>query len=534
MRNSVISQRIVAAWWCIFLFFCTGSLWADMVYLKDGRVLVGRIEGQNATSLTLVTEEGRQQLQKGSIVRIQYGDVEKQLEERRQRLAREAEIKRQQAESQRLAIERQKAQEEAKRLALEKEKADQLAKEAKEADAKRKAEEERDRLQQEQQQALEEARKLEESKSAIDVSTELLKEQNEIATSVLSVRSGWFRKQSAVAKTGAQLPYIGDPNRIVQGGFTVSAVSDLAELSLPFGSFNELQYESHRHNGKTGWLHRIGGMDVSASPYSVIRQENLAGIVFDGTSNQSYQTHIDSFDFFQKPRFREFSYDLLFKVYPFSKDYFENLYFIFGGAIVATDLQSKTGSFFENRSGALDPHSISPFFVPNGSRNGDLKNHYTAGLGYLQLGIGYLFPFYDIHSVDVRVVGAAGTGASYLDYEASSWIDVDGAPIVAKSSVRGNANLKARRIDAELGYSIVLYRVKLRVFGRLQKEHVSVSSVSIRSDNKTDKTNAAITLASGGQPDLSAYLLEKMKNAGPYPEAGGWLRGIGIEVGYTF
>lgn len=515
-------------------FFTPAAVLADMVYMRDGRMLIGRIDAQSATTISLVSEGGRQVLPKGQILRIEYGDPVKQTEERNRRLARDAEIARQRAESQRLAEEKKKAEAEALRLAEEKKKAERLAAEAAETEARNKAIEEAKRLEEEERKAAEESRKLEESKASVDQSTEQLEEENEITTSVLTVRTGRYTMQSAVLRNGSRLPYVGDANRIIKGGLSFNAVSDPGAVQLPFTAFRELRYETHRHRSRTGWVHTFGYLDANGSPYYVFGQENSIGSVFDGVTNLPYTSHVDSIELKDTPRLRSAEYDLLWKLYPFTQNYLDHLHLLIGGGLSASHMAAKNGLRQTDTTGSLDPSTVNPLFPAHGIQLRNSSTEYSEGTGYVHLGVGYVYPFLDIHALDVRIIASAGKGGGYLKHEEKAIIDVSGTPLISESHVRGNSEMNARRLDLEAGYAITIYDIRVRLFARMRQEHLTISSAEMRTGNGLEKMNAALTLASGGQPDLTPFLLEKMKNPAPYPEAEGYIRGIGIEAGIVF
>lgn len=531
-NRSVYHAAIIRALCVLFLF--PSSLLADMVYMRDGRMLIGRIDAQSATTISLVSEGGRQVLPKGQILRIEYGDPVKQTQERNRRLARDAEIARQRAESQRLAEEKKKAEAEALRLAEEKKKAERLAAEAAEAEARNKAIEEAKRLEEEQRKAAEESRKLEESKALVDQSTEQLEEENEITTSVLTVRTGRYTMQSAVLRNGSRLPYVGDANRIIKGGLSYNAVSDPGAVQLPFTAFRELRYETHRHRSRTGWVHTFGSLDANGSPYYVFGQENSIGSVFDGVTNLPYTSHVDSIELKDTPRLRSAEYDLLWKHYPFTQNYLDHLHLLIGGGLSASHMAAKSGLRQTDTTGSLDPSTVNPLFPAHGIQLRNSSTEYSEGTAYFHLGVGYVYPFLDIHALDVHIIASAGKGGGYLRHEEKAVIDVSGTPLISESHVRGNSEMNARRLDLEAGYAITIYDIRVRIFARMRQEHLTISSAEMRTGNGLEKTNAALTLASGGQPDLTPFLLEKMKNPAPYPEAGGFIRGIGIEAGIVF
>jgi hypothetical protein len=70
------------------LFFSGSALLAETIYLRDGRVLTGRITNQSRTDITLATPQGVLTIQKDQIRRIQYDnpqqDAAKAEEARRQ------------------------------------------------------------------------------------------------------------------------------------------------------------------------------------------------------------------------------------------------------------------------------------------------------------------------------------------------------------------------------------------------------------------------------------------------------------------
>lgn len=132
------------------IFLLGGSaLLAETVYLRDGRVLTGRITNQSRTDITLATPQGVVTIQKDQIRRIQYDNPQqdaakaeearrqeelrreqerKLQEERLKEYQRQQELQRQQNEKrleeerkQREALdEKKRAEEEKKRLELEK------------------------------------------------------------------------------------------------------------------------------------------------------------------------------------------------------------------------------------------------------------------------------------------------------------------------------------------------------------------------------------------------------------------------------
>ncbi len=518
----------------VILLAAPATLLADMIYMRDGRMLIGKIEAQSATAISLVTSDGRQLIPKGKIIRIEYGDPVKQAEERKRRLARDAAIARQRAESERLAAEKKKAEEEARRLAEEKAKAERQAAEAAEAEARLQALEEAKRLEEEQRRASEEARKLEESKEAVDRSTSELEEANEIITSVLSVRTGRYTMESAVLRNGSQLPFVGDANRIIRGGLSFNGVSDPGAVDLPFGAFRELRYETHRHRSKTGWVHTLGFLDADGSPYQVLGQEDFTGSVFDGATNVAYTSQVEGMEIKDAPRLRSLDYDLLWKIYPFSHRYLEHLHILVGGGISASHMAAKSGIRRTETTGSLDPSTINPLFPAHGTAYRTSSTEYSEGTGYGHLGIGYVFPFLDIHAVDMRLIVSAGTGAGYLNHKEEALSDVSGTPIVSESHVRGNSRMNGRRLDVEAGYGLTLYNVRIRIFARMRQEHLTISSAEMRTGYGLEKMNAVMNLAAGGQADLTPFILEQMENPAPYPEAKGRMHGLGIEVGAVF
>lgn len=516
------------------LFLSPAILLADMVYMRNGQMIIGRIDAQTATTISIITEGSRQVLPKGKILRIEYGDTARQTEEKNRRIARDIEIAKQRAESERLAAEKKKAESEALRLSEQKKKAEQLANEAAEAEARNKAIDEAKRLDQEQRKAAEESRKLEESKSAIDQSTLQLEEENEIKTSTLSIRTGQYTMQSAVLRNASQLPYVGDGNLILKGGFSFHSVSDTGRMSLSLGEFRELRYETHRHRSRTGWLHSFGYLDANGSPYYVFGQENSNGNVFDGTNNIQYTSQVTSAQTVSTPRLRSAQYDLFWKIYLLNINNFDQLHFLIGGGLTGSQVDAKNGLRQTITTGSLDPSSINPLFPSHGIQYRSSSTQYSEGTGYVHFGIGYVFPFFDIHAFDLRLIASAGKGGGYLNHEEKSIIGVSGTPMISKPHVRGNSQMNGRRLDFEAGYSITVYDIRLRFFTRMQQEHLTISSTNIRTGNGLEKINALLTMTSGGQPNLVPFILEKMQNPAPYPEAGGFLRGIGIEAGFVF
>lgn len=510
------------------------ALRADMVFLRDGRMLLGRVEAQSITTVTLVGEGGRQVLQKGTIIRIEYGDPAAQVEERRKRLAREAEIKKQRAESERLAEQKKKAEEEAARLQALQREAERRAAEAAEEEARTRAREEAHRLEEEQRRAAEEARVLEASKQAMDASTEKLQEENEVRTRTLTVRTGAYSMESAVLRNGSRLAYVGDANRIIRGGGSLTAVTDPGSVAIPFGAFRELRYETHRHRSRTGWVHTLGFLDSRGSPYVVAGRETAAGSVFDGTSNIPYSTQTESTELQRSPRLRELDYDVCWKVVPFAGEFLEHLHFVVGGGIAGSAMEAKNGWRQATTTGSLDPHALNPLYPSLGTLNTLSSNSYAEGIAYAHLGVGYVFPFLDIHAVDLRLLASGGKGAGYLNHVEQTVSTVGGQTVITESHARGTTRMSGRRLDLEGGYSITVYGVRVRLFGRMRQEALSVSSARIQTGNAAEKANAVVALASGGSPDFAPFLLERLENTGPYPEAGGVLRGVGIEVGAVF
>ncbi|MBL8021987.1 MAG: hypothetical protein JNM27_20095 [Leptospirales bacterium] len=112
----------------LVLLLLAGSLAAENVYLRDGRVISGRISNQTRTDITIETAQGTMKINKDQIRRIQY---DTQVDDKAKEEARKAEEKRrleeynrQQAEQRRQNEERMK-QEEAKRLEAEKKNQDE-------------------------------------------------------------------------------------------------------------------------------------------------------------------------------------------------------------------------------------------------------------------------------------------------------------------------------------------------------------------------------------------------------------------------
>jgi hypothetical protein len=519
----------------VFILSLTpAAVFADMVFMRDGRILIGRIESQSVTTISLVTEEGRQVISKGNILRVEFGDPVKQTEERKQRLARDAEIARQRAESQRRAEEKKKAEAEALRLAEEKKRAERLAREAAEEAERQRAIEEARRIEEEQRKAAEESRRLEESKAAVDQSIEKLEEVNEIKSSVLTIRTGPYAMESAVVRNGSRLPYVADANRIIKGGLSFHAVLDPGAVKLPFTAFRELRYEIHRHRSRTGWVHTFGYLDAELPSYSVVGQENSTGSVFNGVTNLPYTSRVDSIEIKETPGLRMAEYNLLWKLYPFTQNYLDHLHLLIGGGITASQMDAKSGLRQTTTTGSLDPSTINPLFPAHGTQFRKSSTEYSEAAGYVHLGVGYVYPFLDIHALDVSIIASAGKGYGYLNHEEKAFMDVSGTPLISESHVRGKSGMNARRLDLETGYAITIYDIRIRIFAHMRQEYLTISSSEMRTGNGLEKMNAALNLASGGQPDLTPFLLEKLKNPAPYPEAKGYIRGIGIEAGVVF
>ena len=128
------------------------SLAAETVYLRDGRVLTGRITSQTRTDITIVTPQGPMNIQKDQIRRIQYDTA---AEDKAREDARKAEeARRLQEQQQRQAEEARKLQEQQQRQAEEQKRleAEKKAQEQKVADQK-KAEEEKRKAEEAKRQA---------------------------------------------------------------------------------------------------------------------------------------------------------------------------------------------------------------------------------------------------------------------------------------------------------------------------------------------------------------------------------------------
>jgi len=145
-----------------FLTF-TAALYAENVYLRDGRIVSGRITNQTRTDITIATPQGVIKIQKDQIRRIQYdtGTDEKAQEEARKAEERRRleEYNRQQEEMKRRQ-EEQRRQEEA-RKAEEQRKTEQQKAEADKRLADQKKTEEDKRKQEEARKREEENRRRE-------------------------------------------------------------------------------------------------------------------------------------------------------------------------------------------------------------------------------------------------------------------------------------------------------------------------------------------------------------------------------------
>lgn len=137
----------------IFLFACTGFLFADTIILKSGAEVDGQIVNQSQTSITIRTPAGVRTIGKGEVRRVLYGDTYrkqqdelKRKKEEEQKRKEEEERKRQEEEERRKAEEAKKA-EEAARQEENKEKA---AEEARRQEEQERLERERQELREEQ------------------------------------------------------------------------------------------------------------------------------------------------------------------------------------------------------------------------------------------------------------------------------------------------------------------------------------------------------------------------------------------------
>ena len=65
-------QIVGMRFFLLLLLIGFSSLAAETVYLRDGRVLTGRITSQTRTDITIVTPQGPMNIQKDQIRRIQY------------------------------------------------------------------------------------------------------------------------------------------------------------------------------------------------------------------------------------------------------------------------------------------------------------------------------------------------------------------------------------------------------------------------------------------------------------------------------
>ncbi|MCE9597003.1 MAG: hypothetical protein K8S54_03460 [Spirochaetia bacterium] len=136
---------------CSALFLLwAGALMAENVYLRDGRVVSGRISNQTRTDITIETAQGTIKISKDQIRRIQYdtqGDDKAKEEARKAEEARRLEEYKRQQEEQRRLQEERKRQEDAKRLESDKKNQDEAKRLAdqKKLDDEKKREEERKR-----------------------------------------------------------------------------------------------------------------------------------------------------------------------------------------------------------------------------------------------------------------------------------------------------------------------------------------------------------------------------------------------------
>lgn len=165
MRNLII----------IFMFFITTHIFSEIIILKDGKTIKGRISRQTITKVEIILSDQKTQiLEKNQISKIIYiteEELKKQEEERKKLLNIQQEKKKKEEELRRLEEELKRQQEERQRFEEEKRK---LEEEQRVQELQRLEEEERKR--QEELIRLEEQRKKqEEEKKAL--------EQQEIATS---------------------------------------------------------------------------------------------------------------------------------------------------------------------------------------------------------------------------------------------------------------------------------------------------------------------------------------------------------------
>lgn len=75
------------------------------------------------------------------------------------------------------------------------------------------------------------------------------------------------------------------------------------------------------------------------------------------------------------------------------------------------------------------------------------------------------------------------------------------------------------------GHTVTEYGVGVRIFGRMRPKSLSISAVRITSGNPAEKANAVIAYNDGAAPDFHPFLLQRLKNTGPFPEAGDRMEG---------
>jgi hypothetical protein len=95
----------------LIIFLLSWNLFADTIYLKDGKVIEGKIINQTRTNIQIQLEDQKIiTLNKERIERILFGPTQNEIEEQK----RQEELKRKQQEEQK-RLEQQKREEEIKR-----------------------------------------------------------------------------------------------------------------------------------------------------------------------------------------------------------------------------------------------------------------------------------------------------------------------------------------------------------------------------------------------------------------------------------
>ncbi len=502
----------------------TANLHADVIRLKSGEILIGKVTGQSGASITVYVDEKKRNVYKRNIRKISYGDAEKAraIEEKRKALAiRKSKL----VEAQRQADKQQKEDKENEQLAALLDSIKQLKAETSSLEA-------------ELQQAREEAEKIR-SERAQEIQKGSGKDIDDwIVQKSTSVALGSYDWKSSAANIAFRMEGTRMINLAAAGWPTAQvAITDPAS-SLGVTDSLRLNYKSR--SPVDGITDEYGMFYASSEFSSVIAGRRASAAytyndILTGSGTLAVNQGDTEFQVHQKPKVTHL--DLIFrKHFEFfnqsENKYLEPLTFHIGGALTGDSLETSSSFAVNTRTTSLTPYDANSealISYGSGPRIGTFK--YGQGSLSLDVGFSYAMSFFKQHMVDLRWNKRTGLySAGNFENNSNGLFSIAGLTLPISINSNGDFKYKYSGDDYEFGYSFFYEDFRFRIFYMNERRKISITESDL--SNNYDWFFILSNLTSNNYAPMVA--LDFMDPMGPLPESAEQIKGTGFEVTYYF